>query len=81
MERKLLISHKPNCRICGKPIEEWNPFGEVHEHPACIADQVSDALMAIVKQSFKETKEKQILRDQERQLLAYSETLALYHRH
>jgi hypothetical protein len=78
MERKLIISHKPCCRICGKPLESWNPFGRVHEHPQCIAEQVSDALMIIVKQSFAETREKQPPRDQERQAMAYSETLARY---
>jgi hypothetical protein len=78
MERKLIISPVPNCRICGKPLQEWNPFADVHEHPQCIAEKVSEALMAIVKQSFKETREKQIQKQNDREALAYCETLARY---
>jgi len=57
-------------------MEEWNPYAYTHEHPKCIAEHVSDALMTIIKQSFKETKEK--LQDTNRQAMAYSETLARY---
>lgn len=56
MERKIIISHKPCCRICGKFMESWNPFAEVHEHPKCTAEHLSDALMTIVRKSFSDTK-------------------------
>lgn len=51
-----IISRRPNCNHCGKPMESWNPFGDFHEHPECSADRTSDKLMEIIKQQFEAMK-------------------------
>ena len=49
MERKLIISEQPKCKTCGKLMQEWNPFAEVHEHIECSAERISASLVEILK--------------------------------
>jgi len=49
MERKLIISEQPKCKTCGKLMQEWNPFAEVHEHIECSAKRISASLVEILK--------------------------------
>lgn len=54
MEIKTIISPQPNCKTCGKPMQEWNPFAEEHEHIECIADRISDHLIKTIKEQFEQ---------------------------
>ncbi len=49
MERKLIISQQPKCKTCGKLMQEWNPFAEVHEHIECSAERISVSLVEVLK--------------------------------
>ena len=51
MNYTIIKSKRPNCKICGKPLKEWNPFvaDNEHEHTECTADRISDAMMVYVK--------------------------------
>ena len=49
MERKLIISVQPKCKTCGKLMQEWNAFAEVHEHTECSAERTSASLVEILK--------------------------------
>lgn len=44
-----IISPQPKCKLCGKLMNEWNPFAKEHEHTQCTANRISDALIEIVK--------------------------------
>ena len=46
---KLIISPQPKCKTCGKPMNEWNPFADSHEHVSCISDRISNKLIDIIK--------------------------------
>ena len=43
-------TEKPICGTCGKPMREWNPFANKHEHEECTVNRIVDGLMSIVKQ-------------------------------
>jgi hypothetical protein len=49
MEKKLIISEQPKCKTCGKLMQEWNPFTEVHEHRECSAERISASLVEVLK--------------------------------
>ena len=53
MERKIIISEQPKCKTCGKPMQDWNPFAEVHEHIECSAERISASLIELVKMDLK----------------------------
>ena len=45
MEYKLIISKQPNCKTCGRPMFEWDPFAGEHEHWGCAAGRISTILV------------------------------------
>jgi len=49
MERKLIILEQPKCITCGKLMQEWNAFAEVHEHIRCSAERISASLVETLK--------------------------------
>lgn len=53
MEKKLIISEQPKCKTCGKIMQEWNPFAEVHEHIECVSERISASLIELVKKDLK----------------------------
>jgi hypothetical protein len=49
MERKIIISEQPKCKICGKLMLKWNAWADECEHVECIAERTSTSLIEIVK--------------------------------
>lgn len=49
MDMKIIISEQPKCKICGKPLLEWNAWADEHEHIECIAERISTSLIEIIK--------------------------------
>jgi hypothetical protein len=56
VEVKRIISERPMCKSCGIPMKEWDPFAEEHEHIECISNRISNNLLEIIKESFKNSK-------------------------
>jgi len=46
-------SKRPNCKTCGKPLKEWNPFATEHEHIECASKRIADSIMEGVKRDLK----------------------------
>ena len=46
-------SKQPNCKICGKPLKEWNPFSDEHEHITCASKRIADNIMKDIKRDLK----------------------------
>lgn len=46
-------SKQPNCKTCGKPLKEWNPFATEHEHIECASKRIADSIMEGVKRDLK----------------------------
>ena len=53
MEIKLIISEQPKCITCGKLMQEWNAFAQVHEHIKCSAERISASLVEILKKQLR----------------------------
>lgn len=50
-------SKRPNCKTCGKPLKEWNPFATEHEHIECASKRIVDSLIGGIKRDMKELNE------------------------
>lgn len=53
MDIIILPGSRPNCSICGKPLESWNPLIEDEECTPCVAERISNELIKIVDQQLK----------------------------
>lgn len=51
-----IISKQPYCISCNKPLTEWDPYALQHEHNQCIAERLSDRLIALIKQQMTATR-------------------------
>lgn len=58
MEIKTIISEQPKCKTCGVKMNEWNPFADEHEHIECASERISNNLIAMVKNHFKNEESK-----------------------
>jgi len=46
-------SKQPNCKTCGNPLIEWNPFAMEHEHIEYASKRISESIMKVVKRDLK----------------------------
>lgn len=44
-----IISKQPNCDVCDRRMEKWNPFSETHEHIECTSDKISIKLIKNIR--------------------------------
>ena len=47
--RIIIMGTHPKCRICGKPMKSWNAFAQEHTHSMCLANEISEKLINVVK--------------------------------
>jgi len=53
MNKYIIKSKGPNCKTCGKPMREWNPFATEHEHPICTGKRIADKIINNLKSQLK----------------------------
>lgn len=49
MNRIIFKQNKPDCHICGKKVESWNPMGTIHEHVSCRSELIANKLLKNIK--------------------------------
>ncbi len=52
MDITIIRMARPNCASCGKPLESWSPYIENEECVPCIANGISDKLIACIQNDF-----------------------------
>jgi len=46
----------PSCSVCKKPLESWNPLIKNEKCIPCTADEISTAMIKIVKEQYDKIK-------------------------
>ena len=45
MDKYLIISEQPTCKLCGIKLKEWNPFEDSPCHIECISEAITKKLI------------------------------------
>ncbi len=51
-------SKQPNCVTCKKPMQEWDPWANYHEHIGCASSRIANEIIESIRRDLEKIQTK-----------------------